>query len=200
MDVHFTEQLKEAGEFDLCPGVIKLIGQIVQDVNAMSQKAVSSTSSVRSQVFISKNTKNRLSHQGFTLIEILVVVSIIGLLFSVALPSFLNYIERSRVSEIMGMAKAVQRGVTEYYMSAGKMVEDADKASINLNPDQSEYIAAISFSTTTSTATVTYTLGNTDAVGDIAIVGSVSGNNFTWQCDTAATTVANKYLPPSCHH
>jgi hypothetical protein len=83
-------------------------------------------------------------------------------------------------------------------MSAGRMPASTTQANINTDIAQSQYIAAISFSTTASSATITYTLQNTSATGNIALVGTANANGIQWRCDTPATTVGNKYLPNNC--
>ena len=141
-----------------------------------------------------------LNQQGFTLIELMIVVAIVGLLATVALPAYQAYADRTKISEIMLFAASAKSGISDYYMSAGRMPASTSQANINTDISQSQYIAAISFATTTDTATVTYTLANLTASGDIALVGTATDNGLEWQCDTAATTVNNKYLPINCRH
>ena len=88
--------------------------------------------------------------------------------------------------------------ISDYYMSAGHMPITTSQANINTDILQSKYIGAIAFSTTSTTATVTYSLQNTTITGDIALVGSAGSNGIKWACNTAATTVENRYLPGNC--
>ena len=136
--------------------------------------------------------------RGFTLIEILVVVAIIGLLLTSAFPAYTNYTERAKIAEIMGMADSARKALAIIYMESGKMPNSITNDLVNLNPAQSKYVSAISFSTTVSSATIVYTLDSSVANGNLAIVGTASGNTLFWTCNTAATTIDNRFLPINC--
>ncbi|MGD8567844.1 MAG: pilin [Gammaproteobacteria bacterium] len=136
--------------------------------------------------------------QGFTLIELMIVVAIIGILTTVALPAYQDYVVRTKIAEVMVFADAAKSGLSEFYMSAGQMPDAASQANINTDPAQSDYVSAITFTTTTSSATISYTLADIGAAGNIAMVGTVTGNGIKWDCGSAATTVGDRYLPISC--
>ncbi|WP_455376256.1 pilin [Kaarinaea lacus] len=138
------------------------------------------------------------SQEGFTLIELMIVVAVLGFLVTVALPAYQDYIIRSKVSEVIVFASSAKGNLSDYYMASGKMPNSAGQANINMNASQSDYIGAIAFSTTGSTATITYTLTNLSITGDIALVGTASPSGFSWVCNTAATTVGNRYVPNIC--
>lgn len=136
--------------------------------------------------------------QGFTLIELMIVVAIIGFLVTIAYPAYQDYIIRSKISEIMLVADAAKTGLSEYYMSANKMPNSAASANINVNISQSQYLTAINFATTENSATISYTPGNLGVAGDIALVGVTSADGIKWDCGTPATTVLDRYLPLNC--
>jgi len=140
------------------------------------------------------------SHHGFTLIELMIIVAIIGILSTIALPAYQAYTDRARIAEVMVVASAAKTNLTEYFMAAGRMPDTINQANINTSIAQSDYISAINFSTTSTTATVTYTLVHTSAAGNIALVGTADANGMHWQCNTAATTVDDRYLPVTCRH
>ena len=136
--------------------------------------------------------------QGFTLIELMIVVAIIGILVSVMLPSYSSYTARTKISEIMLVADSAKLAVSEYYMTMGQMPASTAQANMNTSILQSNYLGSITFSSTPTTATLTYTLANVGATGDIAFVGTGTTNGVQWSCNTAATTVDEVYLPIVC--
>lgn len=142
----------------------------------------------------------KTSQEGFTLIELMIIVAILGFLATIALPAYQDYVVRSKVSEVIVFADSARSSLSDYYMASGRMPDDAEQANINTSPDQSQFIGSIALSTTVSSATITYTLENLTIAGDLALVGTATGNGIEWSCNTAATTVGNRYLPKNCRN
>jgi len=142
------------------------------------------------------------AQQGFTLIELMIVVAIIGILAAIAIPAYQDYTVRAKVSEVLGMASSAKTSISEYYSTMGSMPADASAAGVNTNAAQSTYVSSVSYSVSGTGATITYTV--TNLVGpangnDIAFHGSGSDNGVQWSCNSAAgTTVPAKYLPANC--
>lgn len=137
--------------------------------------------------------------QGFTLIELMIVVAIIGILAAVAIPAYQDYTIRAKVSEVLTMASAARTSVAEYYISTGSMPTTAAAAGVNTNAGQSDYVTAIAFATSSTGSLLTYTLGNLggDANGDTfeyLVSGSVNGV----EVDCTGGTLDDKYRPANC--
>ncbi|HGM0451891.1 TPA: pilin, partial [Neisseria gonorrhoeae] len=68
--------------------------------------------------------------KGFTLIELMIVIAIVGILAAVALPAYQDYTARAQVSEAILLAEGQKSAVTEYYLNNGEWPEDNDKAGV----------------------------------------------------------------------
>lgn len=149
------------------------------------------------------------TQQGFTLIELMIVVAIVGILAAVALPAYQDYTKRAKVTEVMVIASKDKTSTSEYFMSTGSYPATAAAAGINVSAGQSVYLSAdTTFATTPSVATITYTLdidGNaatTDDNGTIVFEGLGSVSGVSWTCGGTPTdtdgTLDTKYLPANC--
>ena len=144
--------------------------------------------------------------QGFTLIELMIVVAIIGILAAVAIPAYQDYTVRAKATEILTLGASAKTSVYEYYTSMGKMPADAATAGVNTNAAQSDYVSAVSYTKNADTqATVEYTtaadFGPKDANSKkIQFVGEGSDNGVSWVCQPAPTDdgLPEKYLPANC--
>ncbi len=134
--------------------------------------------------------------QGFTLIELMIVVAIIGILAAVAIPSYQDYTKRAHVSEGFTLASAAKTGVSEYYSSEGTWPGTnsdagvASAASITGNAVTSVTIAG------NGVITVVYN-GKVDSSGTSAVTltPAAGAGSITWDC---TGTVASKLRPANC--
>lgn len=137
--------------------------------------------------------------QGFTLIELMIVVAIIGILAAVAIPAYTDYTARAKVTEAVGALAAAKTSVSEYYTSMGTMPADDTTAGINTGAIGT-YVTGIAYAQTSATvSTLTVTLDNINSDVDgtsFLITGTGSGQGVSWVCSTSSTPA--KFLPANC--
>ena len=150
--------------------------------------------------------------KGFTLIELMIVVAIIGILAAIALPAYQDYTKRAKMSELILAASACRTTITEVYQSASSgAFPAANSFGCESATSASKYVASIVTSaagkvTVTaqgidSTNIDTKTVDLTPYIGATAAAGSTdAGKAVTeWKCGPGSTNgVPAKYLPGSC--
>ena len=135
--------------------------------------------------------------QGFTLIELMIVVAIIGILAAVAIPAYQDYTVRAKVSEVLVIAGKDKTSYSEYFISQGTDPTTLAQAGINPAAAQSAYLT--SDTTMGTVGLIEYTLGSlgpSDATGTLQMSAATSANGVTWTCK--AGTFPDKYLPANC--
>jgi type IV pilus assembly protein PilA len=136
--------------------------------------------------------------QGFTLIELMIVVAIIGILAAIAIPAYSDYTERAKVSELVTLGSACKASVSEYYQAQGRFPANNDEA--GCNSAATAKITSITVTGVSNTSgTITVVSNLTKATGNYTLVGTPTNNDSVqWACNTAATTIVDKYLPANC--
>ena len=153
-----------------------------------------------------RNIQNK-NQKGFTLIELMIVIAIVGILAAIALPAYQDYIVRSKISEaVVGMSEA-KTGVTEYVSTMGviPVTADASKFGINLGVRSGEILNKISFVNVVGTSVTIVGHVNGVVTGDtglvtLELVGTVDDKRaLVWVCQPGTTNpVASEYLPANC--
>jgi len=137
--------------------------------------------------------------QGFTLIELMIVVAIIGILAAIAIPAYQDYMIRSKVTESMAAAAACKTSVTEYYQSQSALPADITAAGCSSVP--TTYVASLDVTAGGVIDVVLGTVGGTASGTHLGFQASVLNGNITgWNCKSTnnVTTVPTKYLPAVC--
>jgi type IV pilus assembly protein PilA len=143
----------------------------------------------------------RSMQKGFTLIELMIVVAIIGILAAVALPAYQDYTVRAKVSEMILAGSSAKTAVSEAAQVGGGMPATA---SLTVDTQASKFVSSVTYASTASTTgIVTVTGGAAEAKiagKTIDFTGTVASNGqVDWTCRKGANNaIEDKYLPASC--
>jgi len=139
--------------------------------------------------------------KGFTLIELMIVIAIIGILAAIALPAYQDYIARSQMSEAMNLAGGQKASVTEFRSNRGTWPADNSTAGIAASTDiKGKYVASVAIVGNSTSGTITATMKASDVSDKIkgtalTLTGTETSGSYTWTC---SSTASSKYLPSSC--
>lgn len=144
--------------------------------------------------------------QGFTLIELMIVVAIVGILAAVALPAYQDYTVRAKVSEGLARLAEAKTSVAEFYSAQSRV--PAAAVSAGFNSAAAGNVSSVTCTGGTNGCDV-LTLAMATGAGkvtqlagkntiDMSVTASANGM-LVWKCKTGATAgMDNKYLPASC--
>jgi type IV pilus assembly protein PilA len=137
--------------------------------------------------------------RGFTLIELMIVVAIIGILAAVAIPAYQDYIARAQVSEAVSLLGAAKTPIAEYISDKGSFPSAITDV---VSTTSGKYTGGIALAGNVTSMTLTSTMqatGVNSAVASSTVEMASADGSKTWACRTGATNgLLAKYLPAAC--
>ena len=139
--------------------------------------------------------QKKAAQQGFTLIELMIVVAIIGILAAIALPAYQDYTTRAQVSEAMSLAQSARTSVTETFQSTGDFPDGNTAAGLPAaNTITGDYVDSVTVNENgvidvvyNGNQNFTITLTPTDETGSV-----------TWACTTPEAN--HRWVPSNCRN
>ena len=144
--------------------------------------------------------------KGFTLIELMIVIAIIGILAAVAVPQYQNYTARAQIAEALSLAGSLKTSLSEFYASKGVWPADMAAAGMDSATSTPNVVSSIDFTTADTVATITVVIRETVASGigasdnnQLNLTGTVGDSGISWACSAPSSNgVPSQYLPANC--
>ena len=138
--------------------------------------------------------------QGFTLIELMIVVAIIGILAAIAIPAYQDYTIRAQVSEGLNLAGGAKAAVSEYTMDRGVFPTNNDDAGLSAaGTITGKYVSQVAVADGVITVTYGNEAHSTLTSATLTLTPTTQAGSVEWDCDgSQGTVIADKHLPAAC--
>jgi type IV pilus assembly protein PilA len=143
--------------------------------------------------------------QGFTLIELMIVVAIIGILAAIAIPAYQDYTVRAKISELVNAMTPAKTSVSEYFMSQGELPDSADEAGFNTDIG-TDFVGSVVWNDSNNliVGDITGNVGGDTAADQELVLSPITSSTVVeWTCKTSTapgTAIDNKYVPANCRN
>ena len=140
--------------------------------------------------------------QGFTLIELMIVVAIIGILAAIAIPAYQDYTIRAQVSEGLNLAGGAKAAVTEYTQDRGTFPGDNSTAGLSISSEiVGKYVGGVQVGgsgviTVTYSATAPREAHALIDTSTLTLTPTTNAGSIEWDCTSGS--LADKHLPAAC--
>jgi type IV pilus assembly protein PilA len=146
---------------------------------------------------------NQQKTQGFTLIELMIVVAIIGILAAIAIPAYENYIAKAQFTEALSLASGQKTNVIDYYSENDACPQNGQGGIPPADSISGKYVTSVTVGgtpTATGGCTITAQFGTTNINSklsnkQVVLTLQDNGGSFDWTCSTSAP---QSVAPSSC--
>jgi type IV pilus assembly protein PilA len=138
--------------------------------------------------------------QGFTLIELMIVVAIIGILAAIAIPAYQDYTIRAQVSEGLSLSAGGKAAVAEFFQDSGTWPANNGEAGLEVSTNiKGKYVTQVAVGAANGVLTVTYGFdANTNIAGDtLTLTATDNTGSVSWACANGSG-LQDKWLPAAC--
>ena len=149
--------------------------------------------------------------QGFTLIELMIVIAIVAILVALAVPAYQDYTIRAKVAECINNGAVPKLSISEFRETVGFYPADSDQAGIGLNTGNTQFCDATTYSASSTVGSFTINTDETSidagALAGLTVEAlmtptpsaNVTAAGVDWDCTRGGTDAeAYKYLPSTC--
>ena len=145
-----------------------------------------------------KEPCTKKKQQGFTLIELMIVVAIIGILAAIAIPAYQDYTKRAQISEGLTLSAGAKTGIAEYFADHGVWPSNNTEASVADRHDiKGKYTEHVAVNDNVIEIKYGYDANTATFNQKVTLTALDNGGSIGWVCASAGT-VQPKHLPAAC--